>query len=85
MKGWISNPEETHGPLMAISLWALTGVSAVFLVLRFGIRLNLGNLWMDDLVVLLGWVSRSSELGIGNVDTFLSYSCSLKQYSINLL
>ena len=64
MDSWVSNPEETHGPLMAISVWAVTGVAAVFLVLRFYIRFNIGKIWIDDYVVLLGWVSEPSNIRI---------------------
>lgn len=58
MENWVSNPEETHGPLMAGSIWALTGTSGTFLALRLFIRRNVGKLWMDDILLILAWVSR---------------------------
>jgi hypothetical protein len=61
MENWVSNPEETHGPLMVGSIWALTGISGAFLALRLYIRRNVGKLWIDDILLILAWVSRNRE------------------------
>lgn len=63
---WASNPNETHGPLMSIAVWSLTGVSAGFLLLRLCIRQHQGKLWLDDLVLGISWVS-----------DYIPYQCSI--------
>jgi hypothetical protein len=57
LESWVSNPDETHGPLISITSWALCSVAAGFLVLRLSIRQNQGKLWLDDCVLGISWVS----------------------------
>ncbi|PZD25942.1 hypothetical protein A1F96_08006 [Pyrenophora tritici-repentis] len=54
-QNWTSNPEETHGSLMAISLWAMGGVSLLFLVIRCYIRQKQKKFWYDDGVLVVSW------------------------------
>lgn len=54
---WVSNPSETHGPLMTVANWTLTGIAAGFLVLRLYVRYLKGKLWIDDLILAASWVS----------------------------
>jgi hypothetical protein len=58
---WVSNPNETHGPLVSRVLWALTGVSGLFLILRLSIRQQQGKLWLDDLVLGTSWVREPDD------------------------
>jgi hypothetical protein len=53
---WVSNPDESHGPLMSVAVWSLTGIAAGFLFLRLFIRQSQGKLWLDDLVLTISWV-----------------------------
>jgi hypothetical protein len=57
LENWVSNPNETHGPLISITAWVLCGVAAGFLVLRLCIRHNQGKIWLDDCVLSISWVS----------------------------
>jgi hypothetical protein len=54
---WVSNPGETRGPLVSITIWLLCGVSAGFLALRLYIRHSKGKLWLDDIFLGISWVS----------------------------
>jgi hypothetical protein len=56
LDGWVSNPNETHGPLVSVVVWTLTGVAGGFLILRLSIRQQQGKLWLDDLVLGTSWV-----------------------------
>jgi hypothetical protein len=54
---WVSNPSETHGPLMSSACWSLGAVAFVFLAVRLFIRQSQGKLWIDDIVLGISWVS----------------------------
>lgn len=56
LDSWVSNPDETHGPMLTIVVWTLTGVAGGFLILRLSIRQQQGKLWLDDLVISTSWV-----------------------------
>lgn len=57
LDSWVSRPDETHGPLVSVAVWSLTGVAGGFLFLRLCIRQTQGKLWLDDLVLGTSWVS----------------------------
>jgi hypothetical protein len=59
LDSWVSNPAESHGPLMEATTWSLLGVAAVFLLLRLCIRQSQGKVWFDDFVLVLSLVSMS--------------------------
>jgi hypothetical protein len=61
---WVSNPNETHGPLMSTACWSLGGVAFSFLVVRSFIRQSQGKLWVDDIVLATSWVSDKRYLYI---------------------
>ncbi|KAH5059800.1 hypothetical protein HBI73_208890 [Parastagonospora nodorum] len=56
LPNWVSNPSETHGPLMSAGAWSMLGVSAAFLFVRLYIRQSQGKLWLDDLALGISWV-----------------------------
>ncbi|EFQ95833.1 hypothetical protein PTT_04703 [Pyrenophora teres f. teres 0-1] len=55
-QNWKSSPEETRGPLMAITLWSLGGISLLFLVIRCCIRQKQKKFWYDDGVLVVSWL-----------------------------
>jgi len=59
---WVSNPDESHGPLMSVVTWSLVSVSAVFLFSRLYIRQRQGKLWLDDCTLSVSWVSATTSL-----------------------
>ncbi|EMD58598.1 hypothetical protein COCSADRAFT_103379 [Bipolaris sorokiniana ND90Pr] len=71
LQNWVSNPEETHGPLMSITVWSLCGVAGFFLALRLAIQKNQGKLWYDSLILTVSWL-------------FLLCQAILNQLSVNL-
>ena len=58
LPNWVSNPSESHGPLMSIGAWSMLGVSTVFLFVRLYIRQSQGKLWLDDLALGISWVCK---------------------------
>jgi hypothetical protein len=56
-ESWISNPKETHGPLMSVVTWSLVSVSGAFLIPRLYVRHRQGKLWLDDCTLAISWVS----------------------------
>lgn len=56
LDSWVSNPDETRGPMLTVVVWTLTGVAGGFLILRLFIRQQQGKLWLDDLVLSTSWV-----------------------------
>lgn len=66
LQNWVSNPEETHGPLMSITVWSLCGVAGFFLALRLAIQKNQGKLWYDSLILTVSWVSNENPLPTRN-------------------
>jgi hypothetical protein len=58
---WVSNPEESHGPLMSVVTWSLVSVAAAFLIPRLFIRQHQGKLWLDDCTLSISWVSTASS------------------------
>ncbi|USP80353.1 hypothetical protein yc1106_07627 [Curvularia clavata] len=56
LNNWVSNPGETHGPLMSVAVWSLCGISGFFLGLRLWIQLGQGKLWYDSLLLTISWV-----------------------------
>jgi hypothetical protein len=59
-ESWISNPKETHGPLMSVVTWSLVSVSGAFLIPRLYIRQRQGKLWLDDCALTISWVSATT-------------------------
>lgn len=54
-------PHDNLGPKLNAVIWALTGVSAIFLTLRFYCKTVLSRgLWWDDWILAAAWVSPSS-------------------------
>jgi hypothetical protein len=56
-ENFVSNTDETHGPLMSITTWTLGGVAFGFMLLRYSIRHSQKKLWTDDVVLGISWVS----------------------------
>ena len=56
LDSWVSNPDETRGPMLTVVVWTLTGVAGGFLILRLFIRQQQKKLWLDDLVLSISWV-----------------------------
>ena len=56
LDSWVSNPDETRGPMLTVVVWTLTGVAGGFLILRLFIRQQQKKLWLDDLVLSTSWV-----------------------------
>jgi hypothetical protein len=76
---WVSNPDETHGPLLSIITWTLGGVAFGFLLLRYSIRHSQKKLWIDDLVLGMSWVSchASPEAGSSITNSDIGFAfCS---------
>lgn len=89
LQNWVSNPGETHGPLMSITVWSLCGVAGFFLALRLVIQKNQGKLWYDSLILTVSWVSNgktstSRKRLTRNMQLFLLCQATLNQLSINL-
>jgi hypothetical protein len=59
-ENWVSNPSETHGPLMSVVTWSLVAVSGAFLIPRLCIRQRQGKLWLDDCTLTISWVSATT-------------------------
>jgi hypothetical protein len=57
---WVSNPEESHGPLMSAVNWSLVSVAAAFLIPRLWVRQRQGKLWLDDCTLVVSWVSTTT-------------------------
>lgn len=60
---WVSNPAESHGPLMAVVTWCLVSISGAFLAVRLFIRQKQGKLWLDDYALIVSWVSGKTLQG----------------------
>lgn len=94
LENWVSNPEETHGPLMSVAIWSLCGISGFFLCLRLFIQHGQGKLWYDSLLLTISWVSQKNEymsmrrflflLTRTHVQLFLLVQVILCQLNINL-
>ncbi|KAH8642543.1 hypothetical protein IG631_00006 [Alternaria alternata] len=61
IENWVSNPKETHGPLMSVVTWSLLSVAAAFLFPRLYIRWRQGKLWLDDCTLVVAWVSAKTS------------------------
>jgi hypothetical protein len=89
-ENWVSNPDETHGPVISVAGWSLCAVSASFLAFRLCIRRNQGKLWIDDVVLGISWVSSYyQELPIPIADNkqlqiLLLIQVILNQLAVNL-
>lgn len=61
--GLYSGPTPNLGPGTAAAIWALVGMSAVFLVLRIYCKIwRSRGLWWDDWVLIISWVCPKSLL-----------------------
>jgi hypothetical protein len=60
---WVSNPEESHGPLMSVVTWSLVSIAGAFLVVRLWIRQHQRKLWLDDCTLFISWVSAATSRG----------------------
>lgn len=74
LDSWYSDPSEDRGPLLAAVLWSLFGVATLFLGLRLGIRHTTAKIWIDDYVLVLGWVIINITSGI-NRELLTLYRC----------
>lgn len=55
---------ENYGTHLNVTVWSLTGVSAIFLGLRiFAKQKRQRRLWWDDYVLMTGWVRAASLPG----------------------
>lgn len=61
-ENWVSNPNESHGPLLSTSAWSMFGVATTFLFTRYWIRQTQAKLWLDDLILGISWVSVRTAL-----------------------
>ncbi|PVH96838.1 hypothetical protein DM02DRAFT_686833 [Periconia macrospinosa] len=59
---WVSNPDETRGPMAAVTLWSLWAVSTLFLFLRLSIRFTSGKLWIDDIFLVISWLALLAQV-----------------------
>ena len=57
---WISNPEESNGPLMSVVTWCLVSVAGAFLAVRLWVRQHQGQLWFDDCTLVISWASNTT-------------------------
>lgn len=85
---WVSNPDESHGPLMSVVTWSLVSVAAAFLIPRLCIRQRQGKLWLDDCTLVVSWVSAttyySKQQLAHTIKILLLVQVSINQASINL-
>ena len=56
LDSWVSEPSETHGPLMSVVVWNLFGIATLFLATRLYIQHSQNKLWYDDLILAVSWV-----------------------------
>lgn len=87
-ESWVSNPDESNGPLMSVVTWSLVSVAAAFLIPRLLIRQRQGKLWLDDCTLIVSWVSatasqRQQQLAYP-IKILLLIQVSINQVSINL-
>jgi hypothetical protein len=87
-ESWVSNPDETHGPLMSVVTWSLLSVAGAFLTVRLLIRKSQGKLWVDDCALVISWVrtttSRGKEQLTHTVQVLLLIQVTINQLSINI-
>lgn len=57
LAGLATGPVPNRGPAAAAVIWALVGMSTVFLALRIYCKIwRSRGLWWDDLVLIISWV-----------------------------
>jgi len=87
-QSWKSNPDETHAPLMGITLWSLGGISFAFLAVRCYIRRRQKKFWYDDGLLVVSWVSNVKTSGrwptTHSLQFLLLGQIILNQLNINL-
>ncbi|EUC48301.1 hypothetical protein COCMIDRAFT_87632 [Bipolaris oryzae ATCC 44560] len=72
-ESWVSNPDESNGPLMSVVTWSLVSVAAVFLIPRLCIRQRQGKLWLDDCTLAVSWILLLIQVSINQVSINLGY------------
>ncbi|EMD95135.1 hypothetical protein COCHEDRAFT_1091013 [Bipolaris maydis C5] len=70
---WVSNPDESHGPLMSVVTWSLVSVAAAFLIPRLCIRQRQGKLWLDDCTLVVSWILLLVQVSINQASINLGY------------
>jgi hypothetical protein len=87
-ESWVSNPDESHGPLMSVVTWSLLSVAGAFLTFRLFIRKSQGKLWLDDCALVISWVSTTTSRGkeqlTHTVQVLLLIQVTINQFSINI-
>jgi len=73
IENWVSNPKETHGPLMSVVTWSLLSVAAAFLFPRLYIRWRQGKLWLDDCTLVVAWILLLVQVSINQVSINVGY------------
>jgi nicotinamide riboside transporter PnuC len=85
---WVSNPKESHGPLMSVVTWSLVAVAGTFLIVRLFIRQHQRKLWLDDCTLVISWVSATISRGKEHLthilQVLLLIQVTINQLSINI-
>ncbi|XP_014552832.1 hypothetical protein COCVIDRAFT_29836 [Bipolaris victoriae FI3] len=72
-ESWVSNPDESNGPLMSVVTWSLVSVAAAFLIPRLLIRQRQGKLWLDDCTLIVSWILLLIQVSLNQVSINLGY------------